>query len=188
MFENAVSKAKETRGEVSSEIISNIPSSIQTKIILERSRRTWEWLKDSVAQDIEDCSTEDGLRVFRLLDALAVHFRYRLLNHKSEPCALSFTISKPEQDIMDKLNRLIEILRKAQLLYIKSGPSKDDGQIEPYYIPNKILWPARGLDPHGQHARVSIPANVLWEATNSGKIDLLDKQDNRQMELWNEEQ
>ena len=187
MFDNAVSRARETGGEVGSEIISNIPSSIQTKVILEMSKRTWEWLKDSVAQGIEDCSTEDGLRVFRLLDALAVHFRYRLLNHQSEPCALSFTISKQDQGIMDELNHLIEILRKAQLLYIKSGPSKDDGKIEPYYTPNKILWPARGLDPHGQHATISIPADVLWKATNSGKIDL-DKQDDRQMELWNDKQ
>ena len=78
-FDNAVSRAKDTGGEVGSETISNIPSSIQTKVILERSKRTWEWLKDGIAQGIEDCSTEDGLRVFLLLDALAVHFRYRLL-------------------------------------------------------------------------------------------------------------
>ena len=190
MFDSAVSEASEQKVKRGTEIISNIPPSIQTRVILERSERKWEWVRNSIAQDIEDCSTEDGLRAFRLLDALAIHFRYRLQNHKSEPCALSFTISKQDQDIMAELNHLIEILRKAQLLYIRSGPSKDDGQIEPYYVPNKILWPIRGLDPHGQHARISIPADVLWKAAESGKIDLknLNQQDNRQTELWNEEQ
>ena len=67
---------------------------------------------------------EEGLRVYRLLDALAVYFRNRLLHHESEPCALSFTISKRGQGIMDDLNHLIEILQKAQLLYIRSGPGQ----------------------------------------------------------------
>ena len=188
MFDSAVSEMREMRGEQDSDITPNIPSKIQTNIILELSERKWEWIRYSIAQDIEDCSTEDGLRAFRLLDSLAVHFRNRLLHHQSEPCALSFTISKQEQDIMDKLNHLIEILRKAQLLYIRSGPAKDEGRRETYYVPNKILWPDRGLDPHGQHARVSIPAAILWKAAENGNIDLKPyHQDNEQMELWNEE-
>ena len=187
MFDSAVSKAKETRCEEGSETISNIPSNIQAEVIQRLSERKWEWVRNSIAQDIEDCSTEDGLRAFHLLDALAVHFRYRLQHHQSEPCALSFTISKREPDVMVNLKHLIEILRKAQLLYIRSGPSKDSGQIEPYYVPNKILWPVRGLDPHGQHARVSIPADVLWKAAETGKIDLKYLKDDGQMELWNEE-
>ena len=188
MFDSAVSKAKETRGEESSETILNIPSNIQAEVIQRLSERKWEWARNNISQDIEDCSTEDGLRAFQLLDALAVHFRYRLKHHQSEPCALSFTISKRELDVMVNLKHLIEILRKAQLLYIRSGPSKDSGQIEPYYVPNKILWPVRGLDPHGQHARVSIPADVLWKAAETGKIDPKYLKDDGQMELWNEEQ
>lgn len=187
MFDSVISKMKETEGEGGLEKISNIPSEIQTKIILERSERTWEWVKDRIAQDIEDCSMEDGLRIFNLLDALAVHFRDRLLHHPSEPCALSFTISRRDQDIMVNLNRLIEILRKAQLLYIRSGSAKDEGRRETHYMPNKILWPIRGLDPHGQHARVSIPAADLWKAAESGRLDIgLDHQDGKQMELWDE--
>ena len=189
MFDSMVSKTKETGGEGGLERISNIPSEIQTKIILEQSERKWEWVKDRIAQDIEDCSMEDGLRIFNLLNALAVHFRDRLLHHASEPCALSFTISRQDQDIMVNLNRLIEILRKAQLLYIRSGPAKDGGKREPYYVPNKILWPIRGLDPHGQHARVSIPAAALWKAAESGTLDIgLNHQDDKQMELWDEQQ
>ena len=170
------------------EIIAGIPSNIQADIIRQLSERKWNWIKDEIAQDIEGCTIEDGLRAYNLLDALAVHFRYRLQHHQSEPCALSFTISDRNQRTMEKLNPLIEILRKAQLLYIRSGPAKDDGKRETYYEPNRILWPIRGLDPHGQHARVSISADILWKAAKSGKIIKSKHQDNGQMELWNEKQ
>ena len=187
MFDSVDSEVREQKGEHDPKIISHIPPSIQTKVILEWSKRTWDWVRNRIAEDIEDCSMEEGLRVYRLLDALAVYFRNRLLHHESEPCALSFTISKRGQGIMDDLNHLIEILQKAQLLYIRSGPAKSEGRRETYYVPNRILWPDRGLDPHGQHARVSIPADDLWKAAETGNIDPKYLQDDKQMGLWNEE-
>ena len=186
MFDKVVSEANEAGGKGGSETLSTIPPKIQTEVILDRSERTWQWLKDEIAQDIEGCSTEDGQRAYRLLDALAKHFRHRLLHHQSEPCALSFTISGQNQDVMSNLRRIIEILRKAQLLYIRSGPAKDEGQRETYYVPNKILWPIRGLDPHGQHARVSIPASDLWNVTERGELDP-DKDNDKQTRLWDDE-
>ena len=190
MFDSLVSETRESAPERDAYEFSCIPPEIQTKVILERSARKWNWLRNSIAQDIEDCSTEDGDRAYRLFDALAVHFRKRLLDGKSEPRALSFTISTPEPPIPEELTRLIEILRKAQLLYIRSGPAKAEGRKEPYFVPNRILWPDRGLDPHGQHARVSIPADVLWNAAKSGRINWRhqETEDDRQMELWNEQQ
>jgi len=185
MYDNSISRSSKKNSEGRSDPIHSIPSNIQTKVILDRSQRTWDWLKDRIAQDIEDCSTEDGQRAYRLLDALAVHFRFRLMNHDSEPCALSFTISQQNSEIMTNLNHLIEILRKAQLLYIRSGSSKDDGRRETYYVPNKILWPSRGLDPHGQHARISIPASSLWDAAERGII-ATDRED-RQRRFWDDE-
>ena len=175
MFDRVVS---EGRNE------SLVTPNIQTDIILERSRRKWEWLRDQISLDIEGCSTEDGDRAYRLLDALSKHFRDRLLYHKSEPSALSFTISGKEAPIMDKLSHLLDILRKAQLLYVRSGPAKDGGN-ESYYVPNRILWPARGLDPHGQHARVSIQARVLWQAAESGTI-YFQEEDEGQGRLWDD--
>ena len=186
MFDKAVSEANEAGDKNDFKIPHSITPKIQTDIILDRSKRKWEWLKDGIAQDIEGCSTENGQRSYRFLDALAKHFRHRLLNHKSEPSALSFTISRQNQGVMGELRHIIEILRKAQLLYIRSGPAKDEGQMDIYYVPNKILWPIRGLDPHGQHARVSIPANVLWDATETGKINS-DKDNNKQARLWDDE-
>ena len=64
----------------------------------------------------------------------------------------------------------LEIARKAQFLYMKSGPAKEKGKRETYYVPNKMLWPDRGLDPHGQHARVSIKATDLWAASQGTEI------------------
>jgi hypothetical protein len=49
------------------------------------------------------------------------------------------------------------------------GTAKDSGRQERYYVPNRLLWPARGLDPHGQHARVSLMAHDLWIAADQGK-------------------
>ena len=106
---------------------------------------------------------------YQLLDNLAVHFRERLLNHKSEPRANSFTISGRTPELMDKLDRIFSILRQAQLLYVRSGAAKDKGKREWYYVPNRMLWPERGLDPHGQHARVSLSAAELWAAADENR-------------------
>ena len=190
MFDSVVSDAGETEYERDAHNISCIPPATQTKVIMQQSTRKWDRLRDNLAQDIEECSTDDGARAFRLVDALAAHFRQRLLNHASEPRALSFTVSARGPSIPEKLNRLFEILRKAQLLYIRSGPAKAEGRKEPYYVPNRILWPDRGLDPHGQHARVSIPADVLWNAAENGRIVRRhqEAEAERQTELWNEQQ
>ena len=157
---------------------------IQTKEILKLSERRWDWLEHGIARDIEGCSTDDGTKVHRLLDALAVLFRERLLSHRSEPSALSFTISGRDPKVMEELNGLIAILRKGQLLYLRSGPAKDRGRRELYYEPNRMLWPARALDPHGQHARVSISANELLSASKTGR--LRDGDDASAPLLWEE--
>ena len=185
MFDSAISRANEMATEDNSTEVSYIPPAIQTAVILEHSQRLWSWLEKSIAQDIEDCSTDDGMRIFKMLDTLAVHLRERLLHHQSEPCALSFAISGQEPSIMKKLNHLFEILRRGRLLYIHSGPAKDDGKRETYYIPNKMLWPSRGLDPYGQYARISIPAQALWEATEGKEIKPI-QEDHEQKGFWDE--
>jgi hypothetical protein len=53
-----------------------------------------------------------------------------------------------------------------------------------------MLWPARGLDPHGQHARVSLLATDLWNAADQGKALPFEEKvspDFVQMELFNHE-
>ena len=190
MFDQAVSSARPSPSARSIEFIN---PTIQTEIILERSDAAWRWLRERLASDIEGCSIEDGLRAYRLLDALAAHFRERLSADGSEPSALSFTVSRQTSPAMTQLRRLLDILRSAQMLYVRVGPAKDGGRREPYYVPNRILWPSRGLDPHGQHARVSLTSDSLWHAAETGHVDAspqsrrLDSATDRQEELWDDE-
>ena len=185
MFDDALSELDSSLQPAGQPAINVIPAEIQARVILRLSERVWGWLENDIARDIEDCNLEDGKRAFQLLDALAGYYRERLLRHKSEPRALSFTISERNSPVLDNLLRIVEILRKAQLIYIRRGPAKDKGRREEYFIPNRILWPIRGLDPIGQHARVSIRASALWDAAESGVLPLEDMI--RGPELWDED-
>ena len=149
--------------------ITYIPPNMQTEVILKESEKRWDWLREGIDQNIAGCSRQDAQRCYRMLDQLAILFRDRLLNHKSEPRANSFTISGQEEELMEELNHLFDILREAQLMYMRSGSAKEKGRREWYYVPNRLLWPDRGLDPHGQHARVSIRAADLWAAADKNK-------------------
>ncbi len=171
MFDQAISRTDFTlEGGKGAPELRSIEPSIQTEIILRLSERRWDWLETELSRDIDECSLEDGADAFRLLDALAVHLRWRLHHHQSEPRAISFTVSNRDAPEMENVERLLKILRKAQLVYFRRGPAKDDGGREQYYVPNRILWPIRGLDPVGQHARVSLRADALWTAAKIGKL------------------
>lgn len=170
MFDQAISRADVGMDEGGVRPLQFIEPSIQTEVILRLSERRWNWLETELSRDIDECSLEDGADASRLLGALAEHFRWRLHNHKSEPRAVSFTVSNRAAPEMEHLARLLRILRKAQLIYYRRGPAKDDGRREEYYVPNRILWPIRGLDPVGQHARVSLRAEALWGAAKVGKL------------------
>ena len=166
MFDRVVSSMEDgSAGHVVS-----IPSDVQSDVIRTRSERLWTWLREEIAQDIEGCSTEDGKRAYQMLDALADLFRERLLRHDSEPSATSFTLSSAKSQNGDALERLLGILMRAQLIYVRDGPAKERGTRERYYVPNRMLWPVRGLDPHGQHARVSIPIDDLWAGAEKGRL------------------
>lgn len=156
-----------TKGAKGSFELNQIPPKIQADVIKERSNKRWEWARDDLDKTIDTCSRDDAKHVYQLLDNLALLFRERLLSDISEPRAIVFTISDyKDDDLREKLNRVLTVARKAQLLYMFTSASKDDGKREPYYMPNRILWPVRGLDPVGQNARVSIKATHLWEAAN----------------------
>jgi hypothetical protein len=167
MYDKVVSEQR-TSGEATS-VVKEISPSVQTEIILERSKKKWEWIKEGFDKSIEGCSRTDAERVFRLFDNLAVLFRERLLKHKSEPRAIAFTISETEHPKHADLLGLLKIARKAQVLYTYTSSAKDLGKRETYYVPNRILWPDRGLDPHGQHARASIKSKDLWAAATQNR-------------------
>ena len=148
----------------------SVPPDVQSEIIRTNSERLWAWLRDDIARDVEGCSTEDGQRAYKMLDALAIFFHGRLLGDGSEPNATSFTLSSANSPNSERLEHVLDVLRRAQLIYVRNGPAKDRGRLERYFVPNRMLWPVRKLDPHGQHARVSISVDDLWEATESGRL------------------
>jgi hypothetical protein len=165
--------------------VTQISPAIQSARIHERSGVAWEKLRD-LADTVEGCSREMGEKVYALFDNLAAYFHDRLMNHKSEPAAISFSISERDRESMEKLEPLLIIAQKAQMLYTREGPAKDEGRREQYYVPNRMLWPKRGLDPHGQHARASIRAAVLLAAADGKTIptDGSSEREENQAELF----
>ena len=169
MYDAAVSQIpRDERKPVS---LSEIDPGLQSRTILDESSAAWERLK-TLDRAIEGCSAEKARMIYNLFDNLATHFRQRLLHHKSEPTANSFSISQRVPNVMGKLEPLLTIAQKAQMLYVREGPAKEQGKRETYYIPNRILWPIRELDPHGQHARVSLRASTLLQAAMGQDIPL----------------
>lgn len=149
--------------------IVNIDPQLQRDRIIDRSERMWKRLKN-LDRFVEGCSQAEAERVYNLFDQLAILFRKRLEEHESEPRAISFTISAMSEDDKVALLPLLDFARAAQLLYVRTGPAKERGKRETYYVPNRMLWPIRGLDPHGQHARVSIKAEHLRNAAEGTVI------------------
>jgi len=144
--------------------IEMIPPKTQRDIIKARSDAMWKRLEDGLEKEIEACTESQGKRIYQLFDNLVLHFRERLIKHKSEPRAIMFTISQVDNEHYSELIGLLKIAQMSQLLYTRSGVAKDDGRKEIYYVPNRMLLPTRGLDPNGQHARVSLKCNDLWNA------------------------
>jgi len=155
MYDNMLSEKKP---------IDCIPPNIQNDVIKNLSKKKWSLIENSLSSMIEDCSIEQGKHVYQLMDNLAILFKKRLLSIISEPRAVEFTISSLHIETHKKLLLILTIAQKAQLIYTYKSSAKDGGKRETYYMPNRLLWPDRGLDPQGQHARVSIPADSLQKA------------------------
>ena len=148
------------------ENINIIDSKIQN-----RSERLWDNLKSGLDGVIQGCTQEQSAQIQNLLQNLMQLFSKRLSLDISEPRAIVFSISKTERykDEHKEIIELINIARKAQYIYTRMGSSKQKSKQEIYYVPNRLLFPAIGLDPHGQYSRVSIPVIDLWNAAKFNK-------------------
>ncbi len=144
--------------------ISEISPKTQNEIIRTRSNKLWEIVHSGLDTQIEGCNSIQAKQIFQLLDNLMVLFKKRLLAPISEPRAIVFSITNFNTTQYNELLETLRIAQKAQLIYIRLGSSKELGKQDVYYIPNRMLFPARGLDPHGQYARVSLKAEDLWKA------------------------
>jgi hypothetical protein len=161
--------------------IDKIPPSIQDEIIIDRSKKLWEIMRSGLDKQIENCNTAQANQIYQLFDNLMILFKRRLLEHKSEPRAIVFSISQIKQEVIyENLIELLNIARKAQLLYTRVGNAKDLGKQEIYYVPNRLLLPSRGLDPHGQYSRISLKSTDLWNAAANNTLIPFSDNDNEE--------
>jgi hypothetical protein len=161
--------------------VAAIPADVQSRVLHDRSDRLWRWIDTSLSSSIDNCTMEDARRIYRLLDNLGDLFKRRLLKAKSEPRALAFSISMMTNEVENDIMRILNISRRAQLIYFRSGPAKDEGRRETYYVPNRMLWPIRGLDVVGQHARVSLKARDVWAAASGTAFPFADEANQQEL-------
>jgi len=159
MFDRVISNKKDDSP------IEFIPPTIQTEVINSESQKLWNELDDGLECKVQGCTEKQSIEVKNLFEKLYLLFKHRLLNHASEPRAVVFTISGFDQESRKAILPLLDIAQKANLLYERMSRAKDDGLLEKYYTPNRMLWPSVGLDPQGQHARVSLKAKDIIAAT-----------------------
>ena len=162
----------EAIGEKEGVKVKFIRPSYQDEVIKEKSQELWDRIKNDLFNNIQNCSTKQGLQIKNLFDNLVLLFKERLLSEVSEPRAITFSISaknKLTSNQSAELEDLLRIAKEAQILYDRESTAKDAGERETYYVPNRLLFPIRGLDVVGQHARVSIKAIELYKAAVDGK-------------------
>lgn len=159
MFDNVIKE--------SSDKITCIPSAVQNDVISIRSQRLWDDLYDGLDTRIPNCSADQADQIYSLFDKLMILFSQRLKADISEPRAIVFSISaleEVEEKQRNALRDLFEIAMKAQYMYMRKRSGKEKGSQVTLYVPNRMLFPARGLDVHGQFSHVSIKAGDLCNA------------------------
>lgn len=164
MFDNIVKNSPES--------ITCIPSAIQNQVITSRSQRLWEDLADGLDTRIPNCSAEQAKQIYSLFDKLMILFSQRLKADIAEPRAIVFSISAESevgQKQKEDLYSLLEISMKAQYMYMRRRSGKEKGTQVVLYVPNRMLFPNRGLDVHGQFSHVSIKAGDLCNAAFRNK-------------------
>lgn len=166
MYDKELSKGKDF-----SQPILKIPVSTQTEIIISESDKYWSRLKN-IHNEVDGCTKEQAKYLYNFFDNLMLLFRERLLDDSiSEPRAIAFIITSSDETQMEQIDPLLNIAFKGNYLYARLATSKVAGKLDVYYIPNRFLLPTRGLDPHGQYARVSLKASDFINAAyNNIKI------------------
>ncbi len=171
MFDKEVSKLNDDN--LNSTTIANIRPSYQDEVIKEQSNQLWNKIENDLFNNIDNCSTKQGVEIKNLFEQITLLFKDRLLNeNSSEPRAITFSISAWSdltQEQTDEINDWIRISREALILYDRKSAAKELGEKETIYIPNRLLFPSRGLDVIGQHSRVSIRAKELYDAATKNK-------------------
>jgi len=151
------------------EKVNYIPDSTQSTIIQQSSIEFWNKVRN-IDSEIEDCSTDLAKNINNFFDQLMIYLKRRLSDETiSEPRALNFIISQRIKDHEDKVNEIIDFCLRSTLLYKRTISHKSTGVKLDLYVPNRLLLPAYGLDPHGQYSHFPIPAKSFIEAAYYNK-------------------
>lgn len=172
MYDKEFSQIDTVKGDPEATLVTKIRPSYQNEVIQEKSQELWKKIKNDLFNNIDNCSTEQAKQIHNLFEQLVLLFKKRLMSEASEPRAVTFTISARTSltDVENhELDELLRISREAQILYDRESSAKEANQREVYYVPNRMLFPVRGLDVVGQHARVSIKAKELYAAARHGQ-------------------
>lgn len=87
----------------------------------------------------------------------------------SEPRALNFIISEIEPEMEDKINEIIYASLKSTILYERIISHKATGKKLPLFVPNRMMLPTHGLDPHGQYSHFAIKGKDFIAAAINNK-------------------
>ncbi|WP_430410246.1 hypothetical protein [Kordia sp.] len=149
-----------------------IPHGTQQSVLVTRSNKLWERLEGLDKTDV-DCNRDQAVFLFNLFENLMIHFKERLMSELSEPRTVTFVITVRNPQMMEKVDPILNIAQKAQLLYTRPGKDKRTGKRVIVYVPNRLLLINKGLDPHGQYASASIKAiDIVNAAYDNKKIPL----------------
>jgi hypothetical protein len=152
--------------------IKSIKPSHQDEVIKEKSKELWSRIENDLFNNIDNCSTKQAKEIKSLFDQISLLFKERLMADLSEPRAITFSISarnELSETQSTELNEWLRISKEAMILYDRKASAKEFGEKVTVYIPNRLLFPDRGLDVIGQHSRVSIKAKEIYEAATKGK-------------------
>lgn len=146
-----------------------IEGHIQAEVLIQQSEQLWQRIEKGFENRIEGCTKDDSRRIHNFFTILGDSLVERLKSDKSEPRVLAFTVSETESPEYEKVQKLLTLCRKALLIFERIGPAKEKSRRKPIYATNRLLWVCRGLDPNGQHGRLSLKASDIWEAAENGK-------------------
>jgi hypothetical protein len=174
MYDKELSKLiDETSGTKENTVPGNIRPGYQDEVIKEKSKELWSRIENDLFNNIDNCSTKQAREIKNLFDQLSILFKERLMSpESSEPRAITFSISARNElteSQNSELDELLRIAKEALILYDRKSSSKEFGEKETIYVPNRLLFPDRGLDVIGQHSRVSIKAREIFDAAAKNK-------------------
>lgn len=141
----------------------------QKDIIRIKSDEFWEKIRN-IDSELNNCSIDLAKQINNFYNQLVDYLKKRLKDENiSEPRALNFIISEIEPEMEDKINEIIDASLKSTLLYERSISHKATGKKLPLYIPNRLMLPTHGLDPHGQYSHFPIKGRDFLAAAIHNK-------------------